>query len=517
MGLWTRMVDAVAEVAEPDCAKKWAASNEAVRDLRRALNPQPQREDRRASCDISVRDGGEPARMGDHNFGDLAAPGAFRRQHIAAGQQNPRVAFLNQTSLMSTLRLSDPYLVILDTAFESDSFIGEEAGHGDTSTARIVFAIFKVFVNAAIMFLPMGFAKAGWLMATALLIFFVLVCTHCVYLLIDVREHYGRGTFGQLACETLGSFGKLVDVSIVLSQFGYCTAIALFTSQILSDIFGRGMSLTLASDVFIWGQLLPLAPLCCIRKIRILAVPALVADAMIVAGLAAIMVIAVQRLATLDTLPEEVQAFNPVSWPLFLGTAVFSFEGIGNIMPIYDSMLHPEVFKSTFAACMAVICSLSVLFAMTLYFAFGPNLIPPTAILVLPTNEVGTAFQLGYALAAILSFPLVLLPAVRILEDLFWKPRSNPPFARKMQKNGFRAVTVAFVLFLSWAGAKNLTNVVALVGSLCCVPLGFLYPPLMHLVAFPQQRLLGKMVKIFEVALALFCIVFTSFVAISTF
>ena len=69
-----------------------------------------------------------------------------------------------------------------------------------------------------------------------------------------------------------------------------------------------------------------------------------------------------------------------------------------------------------------------------------------------------------YALAILLSVPLQLFPAVRILENgLFTRSGKADPLV-KWQKNVFRFAMVIFCTALSWVGAADLDKFVAFIG-----------------------------------------------------
>ena len=69
------------------------------------------------------------------------------------------------------------------------------------------------------------------------------------------------------------------------------------------------------------------------------------------------------------------------------------------------------------------------------------------------------------SIAILLSIPLQLFPAVRIMETgLFSRSGKHNPRV-KWQKNIFRAGTVLFCSMLSWAGSSELDKFVSLIGS----------------------------------------------------
>lgn len=81
------------------------------------------------------------------------------------------------------------------------------------------------------------------------------------------------------------------------------------------------------------------------------------------------------------------------------------------------------------------------------------------------------SYQFLYSLAILLSTPLQLFPAVRIMENgLFTRSgKSNPQV--KWQKNIFRACTVSACMVLAWVGSNDLDKFVSIIGSACCIPL----------------------------------------------
>ena len=48
----------------------------------------------------------------------------------------------------------------------------------------------------------------------------------------------------------------------------------------------------------------------------------------------------------------DIKLFNPKDFALLIGTAVFSFEGIGLVIPITDAMAEPEKFPGALTGVM---------------------------------------------------------------------------------------------------------------------------------------------------------------------
>lgn len=73
--------------------------------------------------------------------------------------------------------------------------------------------------------------------------------------------------------------------------------------------------------------------------------------------------------------------------------------------------------------------------------------------------------QFLYSLAILLSVPLQLFPAVRIMENGIFSKSGKADPKVKWEKNIFRFAIVMGCAAISWAGAKDLDKFVALVGS----------------------------------------------------
>ncbi|TKA50678.1 hypothetical protein B0A49_12061, partial [Cryomyces minteri] len=94
--------------------------------------------------------------------------------------------------------------------------------------------------------------------------------------------------------------------------------------------------------------------------------------------------------------------------------------------------------------------------------------------------------QFIYSVAILLSTPLQFFPAIDISsQQLFSKTGKYNPYI-KWKKNIYRFFMVFFCAFVAWIGANDLDKFVALVGSFACVPLVYIYPPLLHYRAVQQ-------------------------------
>ena len=108
-------------------------------------------------------------------------------------------------------------------------------------------------------------------------------------------------------------------------------------------------------------------------------------------------------------------------------------------------------------------------------------------LLNFPQDSIATmSVQLIYSLAILLSTPLQLFPAIRILETWTFPLNASGKHNKRVKwlKNYFRTGIVILTALLAWIGANDLDKFVSFVGSFACIPLIYVYPPLLHLKVF---------------------------------
>jgi len=281
---------------------------------------------------------------------------------------------------------------------------------------------------------------------------------------------------------------RAILFSIVVSQIGFVAAYIIFVAQNLQAFV---LAVTkCASNIpilyLILIQTLVLIPLSLIRNLAKLSTTALIADAFILVGLLYIGGNEVAEIAKNGI--AEVALFNRKDFPLLIGTAVFSFEGIGLIIPISDAMREPRKFPKVLTCVMIFLIVLFGGAGALSYAAYGPE-IQTVVIVNLPQDQrFVQVVQFLYSMAILLSAPLQLFPALRIIENALWTKSGKMDLWVKWQKNGFRVSMVLGCVMISWAGVRDLDKFVSFVGSFCCIPLSLVYPAMLHLKAISKTR-----------------------------
>ncbi|KAJ1664852.1 hypothetical protein IW140_003921 [Coemansia sp. RSA 1813] len=461
----------------------------------------------------------------------IRAPGGFRRQFLQErATRQGRTPNILTTNFVDFIGL---YGHFAGGDYPSDEDEDEEAGldvderevrkaraaardiKATATPQKAFFLLVKAFVGTGVLVLPRAFYNGGLTFSAILMSTIAWYALHCMVLLSDVYLKIG-GSYGDLALKLYGPPLKYcVMVSIVLAQLGFCCAYVIFVATNIQDLWN---SLThcryqISTEKWILAQLLVYVPLAFVRRIKKFASLSVVGTFFIMIGLGYLFVYDFWLIAKRG--PADVVHFNPSKFPLLVGTAAFSYEGISLVIPIVESMERKDKFNGVLTASLVVCAGLFVLIGFFSYLALGDS-VEAVVLLNLPSGTVWTqGVQLLYSLAIIMSVPLQLFPAIRIIESgIFTRSGKGNPVV-KWQKNLFRMLLVLFIAMVAVFGADQLDNFIAIVGASSCLPLSFLYPVMLHYRALADTWWV-RVKDIILMVVALFALVYVTFISIET-
>lgn len=383
----------------------------------------------------------------------------------------------------------------------------------------------QIFLSgAAVMLLPHGFLRAGLVGGTLMLAVTAGLTARNMNLLVALRQDIHRElgvsqyagvensgnsrlvvSLAAMAEIGLGRWGKLaVTLCVLVSKCGYCALYLVLIGRIARSVVLNSTGCTVAFDPWVGAaaSLVVILPMTFIRRIRVLAIPSYFADAFMMTMLVAVGTFAAHRLSTSGpALGATENLFRWRSAPLFLGPALFSFEGVALALPISDSMARPEALATITGFMLCAVSVTFIAFSSVCYLAFGEA----THTVVLHNLEGGSTAVIlvalaCYGLALLLTFPLQFIPVSRMADKYFFPP---PPTSLQLQhlagtsaalrttllKNTLRVSIVAVIMAVAIFGDRQIENFIALVGALACCPLAIVFPPLMRLRMMSWARM----------------------------
>ena len=352
----------------------------------------------------------------------------------------------------------------------------KKAGKGSPTGAALL--LLKSFVGTGVLFLPRAFLNGGMLFSNLVLLGVAGLSYYCFVLLVSTRlvvEH----SFGDMGYHIYGNWLRnMINFSLVISQIGFSSAYIVFVSENLQAFVLAVSNCRTNIDIkyMILMQMIIFLPLSLYRNINHIQKLALAADVFILLGLVYLYYFDILTIVGQRGVADDIQNFNAKDWTLFIGTAIFTFEGIGLIIPIQTGMKNPRKFPKVLGSVMIIITVIFVSMGALSYAAFGSKT-KTVIILNMPQdNKFVNGVQFIYSLAILLSTPLQIYPAIEITsQQLFSRTGKYNPYI-KWKKNFFRFFMVMICAMLAWAGADDLDKFVSLVGSFACIPLVFIYP-----------------------------------------
>lgn len=387
-------------------------------------------------------------------------------------------------------KLIKPIVLDENIALLGDQMLSGYVNPNGTATdKKAYFLLLKAFVGTGVLFLPKAFSNGGLVFSTVVLLVFGLLSFWCYLILVYVKIATRVSSFGEIGLKLYGQWlQRLILSSIVISQIGFVAAYIVFTSENLRAFVGTltGQDPELLNiEWFTIGQVLILIPMSFVRDITKLSLLAVLANAFIFVGLVVILYYIFYEwlISNHGALGPGIEyLFNKADFSLFIGVAIFAFEGIGLILPIQESMIYPSHFPKVLGSVIATISTIFVTMGVLGYITFG-DAINTVIILNLPQKlPMIIIIQLLYLLAILLSTPLQLFPAIRLIESRIFSKGTGKVSARvKWSKNAFRFIFVIFVAIVAYFGGHNLDRFISFVGCFACIPLVYMYPPLLHL------------------------------------
>lgn len=443
-------------------------------------------------------------------FSEQMAPGGLRRQFLQ--RQSKRVSYISEPvtkNFISFLSLygrfagedleePDEEAIEDDEEEEQAQEQGERQpllsrqssskrlrAQGDAGQVKTFFTLLKAFIGTGIMFLPKAFKNGGMLFSSITMLVVALVTSLCFELLLSCRKRYGGGGYGELGQIISGpKFRALILISITLSQLGFVCTGLIFTADNLAsflDAVTHTKDAPLSTNALIGIQLIILIPMSFIRNISKLGPAALLADVFILIGISYIYSYDFSAIGKMGGFHPSIELFNPRDFTMTVGSAIFTFEGIGLILPIQSSMKQPEHFSKLLYIVMFIITVVFTSVGVLCYGTFGKHVSVEVIDNFPQSSKLVNAVQFLYALAVLVGTPVQLFPAMRNIElKIFGRASGKQSSLTKWKKNAFRTALVLLTGFVAIMGASNLDKFVALIGSFACVPLVYIYPAYMH-------------------------------------
>ena len=224
-------------------------------------------------------------------------------------------------------------------------------------------------------------------------------------------------------------------------------------------------------------------PLVMVRKIEVFAATHAFGDAMIIITLFVLFGYATASLVNNGAQFSDIKPVGSL-WADAIGFSVYTYEGIGVILPIREVTADKENYYKLLCITVTLIACLYILLGEYTAIAWGDTYNFQKLPLItssLPEKDVVTYIvKILFSFNLFFSYPLVIHPANIVIESWFF---STWPKTRKRQmcKNLSRTIVVALSCVVALAIYDKLDQFLSITGALTCIPVAFLIPAALHL------------------------------------
>lgn len=412
----------------------------------------------------------------------------------------------------------DESLINLPPEGDYDPLLNRQLEHPTTNLDTMIHLI-KGNIGTGILAMPDAFLNAGLALGTFGVLLIGAICTHCMHMLVHCAHELCRRNktpslgFSQVAELSFQSgpaclqkhakkIRTAVNVFLVITQLGFCCVYFVFVAKNLQQVTEQYTS-DVPSYVFLLVLLLPMIVLNWVTNLKYLTPVSLFAAILTATGLAITFFYILQGLPKTNT----VKMFAP--WhrlPLFFGTAIYAFEGIGIVLPLENNMKNPEDFGGLTGVLNTVMVIVACLYTGVGFFGYlryGEH-VKGSITLNIPQDEIlGQSVRVMMAISIFLSYGLQFYVPVGIIWSSLKK--KVPPESHKKVELGLRTALV-FLTFCIAMVVPDLGVVISLVGAVSSSTLALIFPPILELVTFWNHGLTTSM-YIKDLAILLFGLV----------
>ncbi|XP_057655061.1 proton-coupled amino acid transporter-like protein pathetic [Diorhabda carinulata] len=395
---------------------------------------------------------------------------------------------------------SEPSFTKTDFSTNFESSVLDRCIENPTSNFDTMIHLLKANIGTGILAMPDAFRNSGWLIGLFGTLIMGFICTHCMHMLVSCAHELCKRTQKQTMSfsevvensfktgpECLQQYSKvakrLINIFLCITQLGFCCVYFVFVAANIHDVV-KHYIFEIDVHWYLLILLFPLILLNWVKSLKYLTPVSLFASLVTCSGLVITFFYLLQGgLPKMST----VKIFS--SWerlPLYFGTAIYAFEGIGVVLPLENNMKNPLDFSGwngVLNTGMVIVTSLYTAVGFFGYLKYGERAVLGSITLLIPPDELlAQSVRLMMAAAIFLSYSIQFYVPFNII----W-PSIRNNFETEKSKDLAEYITRAVLVFFTFIIAiaiPNLGAVISLVGAFSSSALALIFPPFVEIITF---------------------------------
>ncbi|KAJ8737275.1 hypothetical protein PYW07_000546 [Mythimna separata] len=370
-----------------------------------------------------------------------------------------------------------------------------------TSYADTMLHLFRGNIGTGLLAMGDAFRNGGIVFSPIVTALLGIICVHAQHLLLNCSEEmhltskrdrppgfadtvYLVFKNGPARTRSMaGTMKILVNGFLCVTQLGFCCVYIVFIAnnvKMICDQYNIHIDLSIHM-IFV---VIPVILACMVRNLKYLTPFSTIANIMMATGVAVVVYEATQDLPPVHT-REYIASWQQL--PLYFGTAIYAFEGIGLVLPLKNEMRRPEKFQKPLGVLnlgMVIVGSIFITVGFLGYLKWGDNVLGSLTLNLQPGKVLSNVVQALIALSILFTYPLQFYVPVAITWPAIQKKfGATHPVAKEL---GYRALLVLLTFILA-ESIPELGLFISLVGAVSSTTLALMFPPLIELVSRSQQ------------------------------